>query len=96
MRKERVEVIQEVAMSVGNASGTEYQDPLLVLFGDTVAGGGFGGGRFREGLVDSGHCKFWLLCELMWTSCAFNFNFRPLRQGQYRREINSLLHKMGY
>ncbi len=73
MRKERVEVIQEVTMPVGNASGTEYQDPLLVLFGDTVAGGGFGRGRFREGLVDSGHYEFWLLCELMCAPCAFGF-----------------------
>lgn len=33
-------------MSVGDASRTEDQDPLLVLFGDTVGGGRFGRRRF--------------------------------------------------
>ena len=44
-------------MSVGDASRAKDQDSLLVFLGDTVAGGSFGRGRFRERLVDGGHCE---------------------------------------
>ena len=46
MREEGVQVIQEVSVLVGDASRTEDQDSLLVLFGDAVTGRGFGCGRF--------------------------------------------------
>lgn len=37
-----------MSVSVGDASRAEDQDSLLVLLGDTIAGGGFGRGRHRE------------------------------------------------
>lgn len=46
VRQEGVQVVEEMSMSVGDASRAEDQDSLLVLLGDAVAGGGFGCGRF--------------------------------------------------
>lgn len=37
-----------MSVSVGDASRAKDEDSLLVFLGDTVAGGGFGSGRFRE------------------------------------------------
>lgn len=65
MGKERVEIIEQMSVSVGDASRAENEDSLLVLFGDAVAGGGFRRRRFREGFVDGGHyCKIAFMCKL--------------------------------
>ena len=37
-----------MSVPVGDASRAKDQDPLLVFLGDTVVGGGFGSGGFRE------------------------------------------------
>ena len=50
-----IEVIEQVSMSVGHASGAENENSLLVLSGGAIGGSSLGGGGFGQGLIDGSH-----------------------------------------
>lgn len=55
MWEQRVEIVKKMSMSVGHASRAEDEDSLLILYRRAISRGCFGGCRFRQRLVDSGH-----------------------------------------